>query len=256
MTAITLTTDFGDADGFVGIVKGVIYGIAPQSTTIDITHSIAPGDITAGAWILNNSYRSFPGGSIHLAVVDPGVGSKRRGVIVCNLEHSFVLPDNGLISAVIAQPHKWQAFVIDKEEFWLPDPSNTFHGRDIFAPVAAHLSKGVPARKLGTEVGLETLVVQRQAPTARVGSCIVGEVVHVDHFGNLITNIPASELSTASGCRIADEDLPIGICYSAVDAGCAVAIAGSHGFVEVGVFGGRADRVFGTRKLQVSLYLQ
>jgi S-adenosylmethionine hydrolase len=256
MTAITLTTDFGEADGFVGIVKGVIYSIAPHTATIDITHAVAPGDVTAGAWILNNAYRYFPTGSIHLAIVDPGVGSERRGVIVRNPEHTFVLPDNGLISAVIAQPHQWQAFVIDKEEFWLPNPSKTFHGRDIFAPVAAHLYKGVPASKLGTEVGLETLVTDRQAPTARVGPRIVGEVVHVDHFGNLITNIPASELASAKGCRIADQDVPLGLSYSSVDAGCPVAIAGSHGYVEVGVFGGRADRMFGSRKLQISLYLE
>lgn len=256
MSIITLTTDFGEADGFVGVMKGVIASIAGDIHTIDITHAVAAGDITSGAWILNNSYRYFPRGTVHLAVVDPGVGSSRRGVVMRNPEHIFVAPDNGLLSAVIAQAHEWQAFVIDKPDYWLPSPSNTFHGRDIFAPVAAHIAKGVPLDKLGTEVGLESLVLQRQAPVARIGNRIVGEVVHIDHFGNLLTNIPAAELSAAKLCRIGEEDIPVGQTYSSVEKNCPVAIAGSHGFVEIGVCRGRADLRFQCqRKQQVQLLL-
>src|SRR6185437_13123777 len=156
---ITITTDFGLQDGFVGIMKGVALGIQPRLHFVDLTHNIKPGDIRAGAWIMANSYGYFPDGTVHLAVVDPAVGSKRRGIVITNDHHLVVCPDNGLITHLLdGKDAQWHAFEITNRELMRPVVSKTFHGRDIFAPVAAHLASGVAADKVGPRVEIADLV--------------------------------------------------------------------------------------------------
>jgi S-adenosylmethionine hydrolase len=248
MPIITLTSDFGEQDGYVGILKGVILRIAPHVKIVDITHHIPACDIKSGAWVLNNAYRYFPHGTVHLAVVDPGVGSDRRPLILANQDHSFVGPDNGLFSDVLATPQEWKAFIPDKPQYWLPKVSNTFHGRDIFAPLAAHLSLGNRPADFGPEVGLETLVRFRQPAVARIANRIAGLVVHVDVYGNLITNIDSAEMDRSTACLVGGHEVPFGKSYASVEPGHTVAYAGSHGCVEIGTNQGRADQSLGAKR--------
>ena len=152
MTVITLLTDFGTADYFVGAVKGAILSVDPQAAIVDITHEIPPQDIEAGAFTLLASYKTFPAGTIHMAVVDPGVGSTRRPIVVIANEQFFVGPDNGIFSYICDRESSHRTFHITEEKYFRPSPSSTFHGRDIFAPVAAALSKGVKPEELGSEI--------------------------------------------------------------------------------------------------------
>ena len=151
MTTITLTTDFGDHDPYVGIMKGVILGVAPDAKIVDLTHEIPPQNIREAAYALQSARAYFAAGTVHLAVVDPGVGSDRRPLLVTTGQDSFVGPDNGLLSFAL-ELQDAQAWALDKPEYWLPDVSRTFHGRDIFAPVAAHVALGVPPAAVGTPI--------------------------------------------------------------------------------------------------------
>lgn len=186
---IALLTDFGFADGYVGVMKGVILGIAPQTPLVDITHEIAPQDVRDGAWVLHTSWRYFPENSVFLCVVDPGVGSTRRAVAVRVARRIFVGPDNGLFSHVLNAESSASAVVLDNPRFHLPTPSSTFHGRDIFAPCAAHLASGVPLDELGSSAPIDSLVTFPLPATEWRGDMLVAHVAHVDHYGNLITDI-------------------------------------------------------------------
>lgn len=193
---ITLTTDFGMQDGNVGVMKGVIYGINPQARVVDLSHDIGPQKIAQAAFILSRHYRYFPPGTIHLAVVDPGVGSERRALIVQKGEAFFVTPDNGLLTYVVhdARRASEDLHIIDisNPRFWLPHISHVFHGRDIFAPVAAHLSLGVPLFAFGEEV---SDLVTFPIPGVEKGKGkLKGQVIHIDRFGNLLTNIYRRDL--------------------------------------------------------------
>jgi S-adenosyl-L-methionine hydrolase (adenosine-forming) len=156
MTVISLLTDFGSQDGFVGVMKGVIWGISANVQIADISHEIYPQNILHGALILGQSWKYFPEGSIHVAIVDPGVGTQRHAIAARVGKHFFVAPDNGLITIAwaeaIAQGELTQVVVLDRQQFWLPHISRSFHGRDIFAPVAAHLANGVSLDELGTAI--------------------------------------------------------------------------------------------------------
>lgn len=185
---IAILTDFGTRDGYAGIMRGVILGIAPASSVVDLTHNIPPQDIAAGAWVLSTAWRYFPAGSIFLAVVDPGVGSARRAVALRAGDRYFVGPDNGLFSLVIARAPIEAAVALDNPRYQLPQPSATFHGRDIFAPAAAHLAAGVPLAALGSPLDPASLVSIALPGPRWEGDTLVGHVVHVDIFGNLITN--------------------------------------------------------------------
>lgn len=202
MAIITLLTDFGLKDGYPGVMKGVIWSIAPAVQIADITHSIPPQDVRQGALALARSYGYFPAGSIHVAVVDPGVGTRRRPLALRVGENFFVGPDNGLFTLVLERSEASRAHVeiihLDRPEYWLPEVSRVFHGRDIFAPVAAHLANGVPLEALGHAINdPQRLSLPRPQPLP--GGGWRGEVIAVDHFGNLSTNL---ERSLLSGMRV------------------------------------------------------
>jgi S-adenosyl-L-methionine hydrolase (adenosine-forming) len=184
---ITLTTDFGLSDGFVGVMKGVILSIAPEAIIVDITHDIAPQDIRQGAFLFAASARYFPANAIHVVVVDPGVGSARRPIAIQVGENFFVAPDNGVLSLALGDA-KIRAVHLNRPEFWLPRVSRTFHGRDIFAPIAAHLARGVPLESLGDAID-DYVRLDLPRATRDANGAITGTIIHIDRFGNLITNI-------------------------------------------------------------------
>jgi S-adenosylmethionine hydrolase len=184
---ITLLTDFGEVDAFVGIMKGVILDIAPQAQLVDLSHLITPQDIKQAAYVLMTTIPFFPAGTVHLIVVDPGVGSARRPIAVETQNAYFVAPDNGVLSYVLAQEENYTVVELVNPLYRLPEPSTTFHGRDIFSPAAAHLAAGVPFSELGPVVEQPVLL---GPPRLRIGSNeIEAEVLNVDHFGNLRTSI-------------------------------------------------------------------
>jgi S-adenosylmethionine hydrolase len=189
---ITLTTDFGEGSRYVPAMKGVILSINPHAQVVDVTHSIPPQDIRCGANILAETVRWFPPETIHVAVIDPGVGSGRRIVYAKIGTQQFIAPDNGLLSRLAAAEKPSKMLSIEEPEYWLPTVSATFHGRDIMAPVAARLSLGLKPEKLGKRV--EQLVELPWAEVRQVANRIEGEVVEVDSFGNLITNITRAML--------------------------------------------------------------
>lgn len=194
-TIITLTTDFGTADGFVGAMKGVILGLAPHATLTDITHDIPPHDIRAGTFALETVAVHFPHNAIHVAVVDPGVGSERAAILAVTAHGRYVAPDNGVLTSVVPDGDAAQVYTLDRPEFWRPQVSATFHGRDVFAPVAAHLANGVQPEMLGTpRPRMERLAWPQPQ---RIGDEIRGEVIHVDRFGNLITNLRLNDIGPA-----------------------------------------------------------
>ncbi len=244
---ITLTTDFGTRDWFVGTMKGVIARINPRSQVVDISHEIEPGNIREGAFSLAVSYCFFPKGTVHVAVIDPGVGSSRRAIAVVTENYAFVGPDNGVLSWALRREKMKSIYRLENPEFFLEPVSQTFHGRDVFSPVAAHLSKGISPRRLGPPV---RDLLQLPWPAAcRTGHDIEGEIVYVDRFGNCITNIDAESLATADAgalevsvgrkCRCGIKPF-----YQAVPAGHPVAVIGSSGFLEMAVNGGSAARKF------------
>ncbi|HYY26846.1 MAG TPA: SAM-dependent chlorinase/fluorinase [Chthoniobacterales bacterium] len=192
-SVITLLTDFGTEDYFVGAMKGVILSRSPGSVLIDLTHSIPPHDIRAAAFTLNAAYSWFPAGSIHLAVVDPGVGSERRPVLLEAGTHLFVGPDNGIFTLVLDRWPAAQIRHLMNSAYFLPDPSTTFHGRDIFAPVAAALAEGVSPTEFGPTIEDPVRLESMQVEPASDGS-FSGRIIHVDHFGNCVTNLPADLL--------------------------------------------------------------
>jgi len=185
---ITLTTDFGLDDHFVGTIKGVILNIAPEARIVDITHAIEPFDILGGALSIAHSYTYFPSGTIHVVVVDPGVGSQRRPILATTGPHRFVAPDNGVLSLVFEREVRLSVRHITAEHYYQQPVSQTFHARDVFAPVAARLALGVDPGHFGEEVH-DFALVSLPRPVENAAGVIAGEVIRVDHFGNLITNI-------------------------------------------------------------------
>ena len=249
---ITLTTDFGLHDPFVGIMKGVILSICPSARLVDLTHDVEPQNILGGALALEAGWPYFPEGTVHLAVVDPGVGSTRRALAVRARGHYLVGPDNGLLTPALMDAG-WRAVALTAPEYRLAEVSRTFHGRDLFAPAAAYLAAGVPLERLGPAV---TDPVRRPIPRSRLeDGALIGEVLAVDGFGNLLTSIEAAQLvELASGQRvavpviveIADRAVagPVEAYADGAD-GRPTAIVGSTGRVEIFVRGGRADQVLG-----------
>ena len=195
MSVITLTTDFGTRDWFVGTMKGGIVGLAPGTTVVDLTHDLPPGDIRGGAFVLAAGCRFFPKGAVHLAVVDPGVGSGRKAIAVQTDKAVFVGPDNGVLSWALAKERIRAIHGLENEAFFLQPVSRTFHGRDVFAPVAAHLSRGVPIQKFGPALKDFVRLAWPEARVRRGG--VEGEVVYIDRFGNAITNLEGRLLGSA-----------------------------------------------------------
>jgi S-adenosyl-L-methionine hydrolase (adenosine-forming) len=193
---IALVTDFGLTDPYAGILKGVISRINPDATVVDLTHGIPPGDVRAGAFALLAAWRYFPAGSIFVAVVDPGVGTSRRALVAKGASATFVGPDNGVLSWALADQTRETVEIraLSRSEYWLPTISSTFHGRDIFAPVAAHLSRGIAPADLGDLVGDFTRLPTPRPERQDDGS-LRGHILVVDHFGNLITDVRPVDLA-------------------------------------------------------------
>ena len=201
MSYITLITDFGLKDGNVGVMKGVIWGIAPGAQIADLSHNISPQNIPEAALVLGRSAPYFPAGTVHVVVVDPGVGTERRPIAARLGEQFFVGPDNGVLTMLLgrAEGSGWEIEIVhtDKPAYWLPEISHVFHGRDIFAPVAAHLAGGVPLGEMGTPVK-DPLRLDLPQP-ARWDNGWRGEVIHIDHFGNISSNIRVEHLGVPAG---------------------------------------------------------
>lgn len=256
MGIITLTTDFGERDGYVGIMKGVMLGITPALTFVDISHDIPPQDTAAAAFVLLNSYAYFPAESIHLVVVDPGVGSMRRPIAVRTEHGTFVAPDNGVLGYILEREKGWRAVHLTAREYWRPAVSQTFHGRDIFAPVAAHLAAGVPLEKLGVPIS-DPIPRSLPAVVPEGAARYRGEVLYVDRFGNVITNLagastvggrPAAALGDALTATVEGRSIRgLHPAYSDVPKGSPLLIVGSSGFIEIALREGSAARFFGAQ---------
>lgn len=240
MPIITLLTDFGTADAYVAEVKGTLLSRVPAATLVDLTHSVSPGDVRAGAYLFGRVWPRFPAGTIHLAVVDPGVGTSRVALAFSARGHYFVGPDNGLFTPVFADT--------EIEAVALPTPDGaapTFHGRDVFAPAAAALALGARLRELGAPFDG---IPERLAYTAPhyEGKSVVGEVVYVDRFGTLVTNLDPELVPSYAVLEIENIDIgPLRRTFGDVPTGGLVAYIGSNGAVEVAVRDGSAARRFG-----------
>ncbi len=249
---ITLLSDFGRKDAYIAVMKGVVAAIAPTQTMCDLTHEIAPQDILAARFNLTMAYPYFPLGTVHLAVVDPGVGSRRLAVAIQCSRGFLVGPDNGLFSGILQQDPALQVVALTNQAYWrVHTPSSTFQGRDIFAPVAAHLANGVPISELGDRIPPATLIqpnllpfTLNHAPHPTSVIC-TGSLQYIDTFGNLITNIPQSALpvgpwqATLKSPTQTQHFLSIKT-YSDLPVGTMGALVGSHGWVEIACNQGNA----------------
>lgn len=257
---ITLTTDFGLQDHYVSAMKAVILGIYPQAQIVDISHQIPPQDIMAGAWVVKNAAFLFPEHSIHVVVVDPGVGTDRRPIALRSNKQIFIGPDNGIFS-LLDTPYTDEAYHLSEKKFWRSQLSSTFHGRDIFAPVAAHLASGVELALLGKKI--TDLVKYHWAVPIADKDGLQGWVVHVDRFGNLITNISQELVEENIGRRkvkiyvgntVIDHFVNT---FGDVEEGEPVGFIGSSGMLEIGINKGNAANMLSADKgSQVSLVLQ
>lgn len=251
MPIITLTTDFGARDPYVGIMKGVILGIAPEARLVDLTHEVAPHDVLEGALALEAAVGFFPPGTVHLAVVDPGVGGARRPLAVAAQGQFFVGPDNGLFTFLLAG-HGWSAVCLEAAVYRLPRVSRTFHGRDVFAPAAAYLGLGTPLGSFGPQVTDPILIPWPGC--RRLGDAMVGEVVHADRFGNLVTSVRAADLEAlgpAESLVVELEGKEIGGivgCFADLPPGGTGALVGSSDRLEISVREGSAGAKTGTRR--------
>ena len=249
---ITLMTDFGTSDHFVGVMKGVILNINQKVRIVDITHAVPPQDVHGAAFLINSTYRYFPDGTIHVVVVDPGVGGRRRAIICQTGTAYFVCPDNGILSYVLGNDTAHRVVALDNADYWLSEVSNTFHGRDIFAPVAAHLSRGISLRQFGDAVNN---VVRLPVHIPQVTkTTIVGSVIWIDQFGNLITNLTSAMLESFgmdNGYVIragSAEICQLNCAYAESEKGKCLAIIGSSGYMEISVNQGNAAQVLGLKR--------
>lgn len=241
---VTLTTDFGYRDYYIGAIKGALLSVCSNLNIVEISHSVTPQNILEAAFLLRNAATEFPVGSVHLAVIDPGVGSKRRAIAVACKQHFWVGPDNGLLSFAI-NSERAEVREITNANLRKARVSKTFHGRDLFAPCAAHLAAGFPFDQIGPIV-TDSWCLKEQQPTVS-GDIIQGEVVHIDRFGNAITNIDTTVLSSilrsdedvynVTVCS-GSQELPISSTYSDVGSGMPVALIGSSNLLELAVNGG------------------
>jgi S-adenosylmethionine hydrolase len=231
-------------------VKGVILGIAPEATIVDLTHEIPPQEIVAGALLLRTAVPWFPPGTIHVAVVDPGVGTGRRALLVETRRGYLLGPDNGLLSLAAPAAEVARVWDVSRSPYRLEPVSRTFHGRDVFAPVAAHLARGVPPPSLGRAV--RGIVRLRPPRARRTAGGLTGRVLWVDRFGNLVTDISAADLAAFRGrgvlVRIAGHALPLRSSYASVPPGRALALVNSAGLLEIAVSRGSAAVTLGASR--------
>jgi S-adenosylmethionine hydrolase len=257
MAIISLITDFGVQDEYVGLMKAVILGIDPAAVIVDVSHNVILGNISQAAFMLESAYGSFPPGSIHLVVVDPGVGTSRPLLYLEAHTHRFIAPDNGVLSLVMGRPPEILLRRLDNPAWRRPFVSPTFHGRDIMAPAAAHLSRGADVREVGPEFNPNavTVLTDLRAQPSDDGR-VTGRVVHIDRFGNLVTNVPQAAIrkveTVFSGRTLAvriGEQMITGLSatYADGEAGRPLALIGSRGYLEIAVNGGNAQHYFGIR---------
>jgi S-adenosylmethionine hydrolase len=246
---ITLTTDFGLKDPYVAEMKAVILGICPNAVIVDITHEIAKFNIRMGAYVLASAVPYFPEDSIHVAVVDPGVGTRRRPIVIQTKQSFFVGPDNGLLILAAEKQGIIRVYELANPRFMLPKVSCTFHGRDIFAPAAAHLLNGVKPAEFGPEI--REAAKPEFAKVTRRNGVLVGEVLHVDGFGNIITNINEKEVAQSHVKGAVSVELPsyklklkLGKAYGEAGPQEPLALIGSHGFLEIALNQGNAAAKF------------
>jgi len=243
---ITLTTDFGIKDPYVAEMKGAILIINPKATIIDVTHEVEKFNVRMAAFILASAAPYFPKGTTHLAVVDPGVGTQRRAILMQTKQGFFVGPDNGVLILAAQSQGILHVHQLANPKFMLPKVSSTFHGRDIFAPVAAHVDSGVKPEEVGPEI--KDVVKPEFAVVKRKSGSLIGGVLHVDGFGNVITNIPREELAEAKAVNVKlpkiSLKLPFVKTYAEVKPKEAIALIGSHGFLELALNQGSAAEKF------------
>lgn len=238
---ITLTTDFGLADPYVAAMKGVILSILPWAQIVDVSHAIAPQNVLQAAYVLAAAAPYFPRHTVHVAVVDPGVGTVRRPIAIFTDTACYVGPDNGIFSQVFANENVNEVRLLRNASYQRPVISNTFHGRDLFAPFAAYIAAGVPAHSLGPVID-DPVILAVSQPQRHSDGCISGQILYVDHFGNLVSNIPTAWLETAGwefeigGVTITS----LSDTYGQVGEGALLAMGGSSGLLEIAVRNGNA----------------
>jgi len=241
MPIISLLTDFGTADNYVGVMKAVILGRCPGAQLVDISHRVPAQDVAAGAFLLDKSWQYFAAGSVHLAVVDPGVGTQRRGLVAAAGGHLFVAPDNGLLSPVLQACPTAACYSIENTDLMLQQRARTFHGRDVFSPVAAALARGVAVDTVGPPI--DDPVLLPATSCERSNGRIDGTVVYIDRYGNLVTNIPEAELEAAGSTgelraalpAAGVDAVPVVDHYQAVEPGGLLAVVGGFGNLEISV---------------------
>lgn len=245
MALVTLTTDFGTQDGYVGAMKGVIRSLAPDADLVDITHAVPPHDIPAGAFALAQAAPYFPVGTIHVAVVDPGVGGERAAVVATSGGHVYIGPDNGVLSLIAPTPG--EVYAITADGFYRDQASATFHGRDVFAVCAGRIAAGARPADAGPAVdllGMLTLPLAGPRPDGRFAT-----VIHVDAFGNLITDTGSDELPSEAGFKIANHTIArLSTTFESVERGELVAYIGSGNTLEIAVREGSAARILGVSR--------
>ena len=262
---VTLTSDFGTRDGYAAAMKGVVLTISPGATVVDVSHDVPPQDIAHGAFVIGATWRYFPPATVHVAVVDPGVGTDRRPLLLVTAEGRFVAPDNGLLSYVlmghgvrtesggagdflkpmeIPVPDGCRAYVLDRDKYWLKPISDTFHGRDVFAPVAAHLSRRVSPEELGTATST-AMCLHIPSPQSD-GGVLRGRIINVDRYGNLASNIrPDRDAYENAGIEVNGRRVD-GLSRHFAGGGL-VAVIGSHGYLEVALENGSAAEHLGAK---------
>jgi S-adenosylmethionine hydrolase len=246
---VTLTTDFGLRDPYVAEMKGVILSISPDATIVDLTHEIEKFDVRMAAYTLACATPCFPEGTVHVAVVDPQVGTRRRPLLIQTLKSFYVGPDNGILAIAVNMQGIEHIFEITNRKLMLPRISNTFHGRDIFAPAAAHLANGTRPVEFGPE--LRRISTPGFAKTFRKKGMLLGEVLHVDGFGNIITNFTEKDLGSTNmkenvDVKLKTRRLSLRLCraYAEVEKQQPLAVIGSHSFLEISVNQGNAAKAF------------
>lgn len=249
MKIITLTTDFGNDDPFDGVMKGVILNICSDAKIVDLTHNIAPQDIYQANFLLSACYEYFPKGTIHVCVVDPGVGSQRKPILIETKNYYFIGPDNGIFTSVIEKEEVINVIELTEKKYWLPKVSQTFHGRDIFAPVAAHLSKHTAeisqwdVSPFGKKISDQSLIRLSLNKAVKRENGFNGIIQYIDHFGNLISNIPNESVNGKISGKIKNFNFN-GLVESFANANknTLTAIKGSSGYIELFIFKDNAQK--------------
>ncbi|MGV8073061.1 MAG: S-adenosyl-l-methionine hydroxide adenosyltransferase family protein [Syntrophobacteraceae bacterium] len=247
---VTLLTDFGIQDHYVASMKGVILGILPEARLIDISHMVPPQDIRSGAYLLAASYRDFPEGTVHVAVVDPGVGTTRRALLIRTELYLFVGPDNGIFSFVLREERNWRAWAIENPQYMRKNVSKTFHGRDIFAPAAAYAANGMPPETFGPRC---SPLEPNWGSPIRTADGLHGEVIHIDHFGNIITNLKKEDIDSLNAgkprfIKICEHTIAtFASTYGDYSPGTLMALIGSSNRLEISINRANAAMMLGIR---------